>query len=89
MEQTLALFLAGVVAVPLLQLLKRYTKLSGVPMVWIAFLSSMVIAVVTLVILGKAAGLFSDPFTFFGSSGIVMTLATLVYRSIKEKLNLS
>lgn len=91
MEQTLALMLAGVVAVPLLQLVKRLFKLSGVPMIWATFILSIVIAVLTLALLGKASltELISDPFKLFGSGGIVMSLATVVYRTLKDKVSLS
>lgn len=91
MEQTLGLMLAGVVAVPLLQLIKRYFKLSNVPMVWITWIFSLLLAALTLVFLGKltVAQLLADPFLFFGSGGIVMSLATVIYRTLKEKLSLS
>lgn len=88
MEQTLALLLTGIVAVPILQLLKRYLKLSGTPMVWIAFIASLFLATLALLLTGKATlpELLKDPFTFFGSGGLVMSLATVIYRTLKEKL---
>ena len=90
MEQTLGLMLAGVIAVPLLQLVKRYFKLANVPMVWIAWIFSLLLAAMTLIILGKLtlAELLADPFLLFGSGGIVMSLATIIYRTLKEKLSL-
>ena len=91
MEQTLGLMLAGVVAVPLLQLIKRYFKLSNVPMVWIAWIVSLLLSAITLLLLNKITitQLLADPFLFFGGGGIVMSLATVIYRSLKEKLSIS
>lgn len=86
--QTLALALAGVIVVPVLQVLKRSLKLSGAVMAWFAYLCSIATAVVALAVFGKVtvAQLIADPGLLFGSSGLVMATATVVYQSVKERV---
>lgn len=89
MAQTLALMLTGVVAVPLLQLLKRLFRLSGPAMVWFTFFVSILLAVAVTLFTGDVslADVLSEPLTVFGGGGVVMSVATVVYRTLKEKLN--
>jgi len=86
--EALVSIIAGGFGVPLLQLLKRYTGLSGVAMIWAGYIVSFVLAVLVCVIAGKVsfAAVFANPLGLFASSGIVMTTAQLFYRSLKGHL---
>jgi hypothetical protein len=86
--QTFALMFAGSVAVPLLQALKRLLGWSGPVMLWLSFGVSLVIAVIALLIFGQVtlAGLIGNPQIVFAGTGVVMTVAQLVYGTIKDKL---
>ena len=91
MAETLALALAGVVAMPLIQVIKHYTHLSGTPMVIITVFLSAIIATIATLLVGDVtlSELLSNPLLFYGGGGIVMTIATVVYQSLKEKMNLA
>ena len=91
MSETLALALAGIVAVPIIQVFKRYLHISGTPMAWITILLSIVIASITSLLAGEVtlSGLLADPLLFFGGGGVVMGVATVVYQSIKDKMGLA
>lgn len=82
--------LVGLVAVPLLQVFKRYTGLSGPAMRWLAFVISLFLGAIIVVSNGKVSWeeLFTNPMLLLGSGGIVMSTATLIYGSIKDKMQL-
>ena len=90
MAETLALALAGVVGMFAAQLFKRYTHLNGTPMAWMTMLISLIIATIATLLVGDVtlSGLLGDPMLFYGGGGVVMTVATLVYQSIKDKMDL-
>ena len=90
MSETLALALAGVIAVPIIQVIKNSLHISGTPMAWITIFLSIVIASITSILAGDVtlSGLFADPLLFFGGGGVVMGVATVVYQTIKEKMDL-
>lgn len=89
MAEALALALTGIVLVPLLQLVKRYTHLQGAPMIWLAFLVSLFTGGLASVWTGAETwAVFADPLKLFGSGSVVFAVAQVVYRTLKEKLAL-
>lgn len=86
--EALVSVIVGGFAVPLIQLLKRYTGLSGIAMIWASYVVSFVLAILVCVMAGKVsfAEVFANPLGLFASSGIVMTTAQLFFRSIKDHL---
>jgi hypothetical protein len=88
MAQTVALMLAGGIAVPILQAIKKALGWQGPVMLWLSFVASVILAVLVLLMFGQIslAGIFANPEILFGASGIVMTLAQLIYGSIKDQL---
>ncbi len=90
MTMVLANLLAGALAVPILQVLKRYLSLSGPPMMWFTAIVCVIIGGLATTLTGQATfgQLFADPFLLIGSGGIVGTVATAVYRTVSEKLGL-
>jgi hypothetical protein len=90
MTLLLATTLAGVAAVPILQVAKRYLHLKDTPMVWMAAFLSVVIGCITVLITGEASlsELLANPLLIIGSGGVVGLVSNAVYRTIKEKLGL-
>lgn len=86
--QMLASLVAGVVCVPVLQLIKKWTGLKDVPMAWLSFIFSMIVAIGVCLLTGTVKAQELTPGLVFQASGVVFTTATLVYRSLKEKLNI-
>jgi len=88
MAQTVALMLAGGIAVPILQAIKKALGWQGPVMLWLSFAASVILAVLVLLMFGQISlvGLFTNPGILFGASSIVMTLAQLIYGSIKDQL---
>ncbi|MEN3051316.1 MAG: hypothetical protein ABC596_05840 [Candidatus Methanosuratincola petrocarbonis] len=86
----LANALAGAIAVPLLQVLKHYLRISGTPMCWVTMLVALIIGGLACLLTGEVsfAELLHDPLLLFGSGGIVAAMATAIYRTLKEKLGL-
>ena len=86
----LATTLAGIVAVPILQVLKRYLKLSDTPMAWAATVFAIIIGASAALLTGQVtlSDLLANPFLLFGAGGIVQLFAQPAYRTIKEKLGL-
>ena len=86
----LATTLAGIVAVPILQVLKRYLKLSDTPMAWAATVFAIIIGASAALLTGQVtlSDLLANPFLLLGSGGIVGLIGQPVYRTIKEKLGL-
>jgi hypothetical protein len=88
LAQTLALALSGVIAVPVLQLLKKAWKIEGTLMAWFSFLFAVVLSVVALATFGQLplVQILGDPALLFTSGGVVMAVSQVVYASIKSKL---
>lgn len=88
--QTLALIVTGLVGVPTCQLIKRWLKLSGSPMAWVAYLVSLALALITLALTGKPVAQYvSHPLNLLQDGSIVFAVAYLIYRTIAEKMGLS
>jgi len=89
--EVVATFLAGIVAVPILQLFKRVTGIDGILMAFAAYFLSWPIAAVTLVVLTDLtwAKLFASPETLVLHGSTVAAIATVVYRVIADKMGLS
>jgi len=91
--QLFAQTIGGLFLVPALQLLKKWIPgLKGAPMLWTAFLGSWVTAMIAVLATGgvnAVTGLFSDPLEMFKDSSVVMTVATVVYQSVKDRLKLN
>jgi len=88
--ELLATVVAGVVAVPVLQLLKRLFQLSGTPMAFFAYFLSWPIAALALVTLTDMTfgALFASPETLVLHGSTVAALAMVVYRTIADKMGL-
>lgn len=82
----LAQTLAGVVAVPALNVLKRAARLEGAPMAWAAFVASIVLGGITCVMTGKLASNALNPETLFTSATVIFSVSQIVYRSIKDRI---
>lgn len=91
--EALALFIAGIVSPFLAQLVKEVLGLEGKVAAWAAFIVSMVIAILAMVLSGGFSGIsLDDPATAAGALvtkiGVVFTIATLVYKSLEGKWGL-
>lgn len=75
---------------PVLQLLKRLFGLKDTGMVWFAFLVSLVLGAFVCLVLGQVSltELLTEPLVLFGSGSVVFSVATVVYRTLKERLGL-
>jgi hypothetical protein len=91
--QLFAQTVGGLFLVPALQLLKKWIPgLKGAPMLWTAFLGSWVTALIAILATGgvnAVTALFSNPLEMFKESSVVMTVATVVYQSVKDRLQLN
>jgi len=89
MPESTVLALAGVLGVPIVQVLKGILGLSGAKMLWVSFILSFVIMLVTALVThafgGSIQTIFSNPDEFFKAAAIVFSASTLFYGSIKEK----
>ena len=92
MPESTVLALAGVLGLPLIQLLKNVLKLSGPKMLWFTFASSFIImliaAIVTRAFDGGIAGVFADPDAFVKAGAMVFTATSLFYGSVKDRMSL-
>lgn len=87
--QTLVLTLSGIILVPLLQVLKKYLRLQGAPLLWVTFFLSLFLSGLVCIMTGKeTVAVFSDPLKLFGNGSIIFGISQVVYRSLKERLNL-
>ncbi len=88
--ETLATFIAGILGVPLIQIIKRYTKLTGPPMAFVAFLLAWPIAVVALITLTDLTfgQLFASPENLMLHGSAVAGIAFLTYEVIKDRMGL-
>ena len=86
--EAMASVLVGVVAVPLLQVIKRYANLEGTPMIIISYAISFLLALIIALVMGGTSlqAIFANPLVVFSSSGVVMSTAQIVFRILKEKL---
>ena len=89
--EMLATILAGVLAVPILQVFKRITGIDGTLMAFVAYFLSWPIAAIALVVFtdltwGK---LFASPETLILHGSSVAAIAMVVYRVIADKMGLS
>ena len=75
--QTLALFIAGILAPYITELLKR-GQVEGKKALWLAFVVSVVLAIGALLVTGGLS--VSDPTQFAGAAGAVFSLATIIYK---------
>jgi len=93
MPESTVLALAGVLGMPIIQLLKGVLKLSGARMMWISFALSFVIMTITAIITrsfdGGISAVFADPEAFLNAGAMVFTATTLFYGSLKEHISLS
>jgi|YelNatPaOPRAMG01_1025707.scaffolds.fasta_scaffold45828_3 hypothetical protein len=91
--QLFAQTIGGLFLVPALQLLKKWIPgLKGAPMLWTAFLGSWVTALIAVLAtggVGAFTALLSDPLEMFKESSVVMTVATVVYQSVKDRLQIN
>ena len=83
--QTLALMIAGVIGVPVINQIKAWFKITDKPVLWVAYLTSLVIAILAVWASGTPiASIFADPEIIFGGSGIVFGVTQLVFRTLKQ-----
>ena len=91
--QLFAQTLGGLFLVPALQLLKRWVPgLKGAPMVWTAWLGSVITAMVAVLAtngMEAFVSIVTNPLELFKESGVVMTVATVVFQSLKDRLALT
>ena len=87
MTQTLALALTGVIAVPLLQILKRLFRISDAPFAWLAYAFSLLLAVAASLATGQISPSdLADPLVVFSQGSVVFAVSQVVYRTLREKL---
>ena len=88
MPESSVLALAGVLGMPIIQLLKNVLGLSGAKMLWASYLVSFVIMVITAIITRSfgdgVSAIFADPDAFLKAGAMVFTATSLFYGSIKE-----
>jgi len=91
LTDALAQLIAGGLAVPLCQFLKKALKLEGVGMLWAAVLVSLVLSIAASTLTGMTGflDLIRDPSQLLTGTGVVFATAQVLFRSIKEKMNLS
>ncbi len=89
--EMMATVLAGILAVPVLQLFKRLTHVSGTSMAFAAYFISWPIAAISLVTMTDLtwSSFFASPETLMLHGSAVAALATLTYRIVAEKMGLS
>ncbi|MCK9355722.1 MAG: hypothetical protein M0R22_01015 [Dehalococcoidia bacterium] len=82
--------LAGAIAVPVCQWLKKTFKLDGTRMLWAAVLISIVLSVAVSVLTGAGGitEILTNPALMLQGTGIIFGTAQVLFRSIKEKLDL-
>ena len=91
--EAIALLIAGLIAPWLAQAIKDWLKLSGGAAAWLAFVVSVVVALVAVVVTGGLAAVpWADPpaavVALAGICGAVFAIATLVYQSLWGKAGL-
>ena len=82
--------LAGAIAVPVCQWLKKEFKMDGTRMLWAAVLVSILLAIAVSVLTGAGgiAEVLTNPALLLQGSGIIFGTAQVLFRSVKEKLDL-
>lgn len=91
----IAQVLAGIVFVPILQVIKRYTNLTGVPMAWASFILCLIAGAFVAFATGKVTWdvAVTNPAAFFAklgeAGGTVFAIATVMYKTIKDRMGLS
>ena len=93
MPESTILSLAGLLGMPIIQLLKGVLGLSGARMMWVTYILSFVImlaaAVITNAFGGSIQSIFANPDAFLKAASVVFTATTLFYGSIKDTGKLS
>lgn len=91
MPESTVLALAGILGMPITQLLKGVLKLEGPRMLWatwlISFAVMLIAAFVTNALGGSMQTILSSPDEFIKSASVVFSATTLFYGSIKGNLN--
>ncbi len=84
--------LSGILIVPIIQVIKRYTKLEGVPMAWVSAIICL-IAGTGLAFQTGAVNLqlsVQDPFEFLSQigqiGGAIFGCSQLFYRTVRDRL---
>jgi len=89
--ETLALFLSGLVASPLIQFVKERLGWEGAKAEWLSYIVCVVLALISLLASGELTLAFvtSEPVTFIAQLGVlfaaVLGLATIIYNAKFKK----
>ena len=82
--QAFAVFVAGLVAPFVIQVIKNYFGQNDKGALWLAFGVSVVIAVVALLVTGELPSV-ADPTQLGAAIGVVFSIATVVYKQFMAK----
>ncbi len=91
LSETLVQLIAGALAVPVCQLVKKVFRLEGTAMLWAAVLISFGLAIVVSLLTAGTAGiaaLIANPTMLLTGTGLIFGTAQVLFRSVKEKMGL-